>query len=190
MAVEAVRHEILFLLRPAALVHFGVERGEEKVLQDGFVENGFLVAGLGRGKAVEDLRELALVKQHVGNESLLFDEPAEHEARDEADDADVILAVLLGRVLGKLDVVERPEIPVGDFEEEPLVEFGTVERLLPGGVERDEIGEVVLFAERVEGEVGQDFDVGAVRVGEADVFDERDLFEHVLRLRRACASGD
>ncbi len=94
----------------------------------------------------------------------------------------MILAVLLRGVLGKFRVVERPEIPVGDFQEEPLVEFGTVERLLPRRIELNEIGEVVLLVERVEGEVSKDFDMSAVRVGEADVFDERDLFQHVLRL--------
>ena len=47
-------------------------------------------------------------------------------------------------------------------------------------MEFDEVGEVMLLVERGEGEVEQDLDVGAVRVGDADVFDERDFFQHVL----------
>ena len=46
-------------------------------------------------------------------------------------------------------MLECPEIPVGDFEEEPLVEFGTVERLLPRMMKVNEIGEIVMIAERI-----------------------------------------
>ena len=69
----------------------------------------------------------------------------------------------LGASLGNSMCFERPEIPVGDFEKETLVEFRTVQRLLPRGVQFDEIRELVLVAKRVEREVMQNFDVGPVR---------------------------
>ena len=180
MPVEAVRHEILFFLCPAAFVHLSIERGEEQVLQDRFVEDRFLVADLRRGEAFEGLSEDALVEQCIGDESLLLHKPAEHQARDETDDADVILAILLGGVLWKFRIFECPEIPVGNFQKEPLVEFRTVERLLPSGMEGNKVGEVVPFAKRIKRQVKQNFDVGAMRIGDADVFNQRDFFQHVL----------
>ena len=104
MAVKAVRHEILFVLRPAALVHFGVQRGEEKILQDGLVEDGILVGwSLSGAKPLRSLCELALVEKLVGDQTLFLHEPAENQPGDQADEADVVVPVsLLGRVLGKL----------------------------------------------------------------------------------------
>ncbi len=55
--VENVRHEVALFFRPSPLVHFGVERGEEKVLQDGFEENRFAVTRLRWLKPFEDLGE-------------------------------------------------------------------------------------------------------------------------------------
>ena len=61
-------------------------------------------------------------------------------------------------------MVACPEIPVGDFLEETFVEFGTVEGLLPRGLELDQVGEMVLLVKRGEREVEQNFDMRAVRV--------------------------
>ena len=44
VAIKNMRHEIVVVFPPGALVHFGVERGEKKILQDGLVKNGFLVS--------------------------------------------------------------------------------------------------------------------------------------------------
>ena len=91
--------------------------------------------------------------------------------------------------LGEFDVVAGPEIPVGDFLVEAFVEFGTVEGLLPRGLEFRPVGEVMLLVQLGEGEIEKDFDVGAVRVGDADVFDERDFFEAHPWIRRVCGGG-
>src|SRR5262245_34559214 len=100
MPVEAVRHEILVVPPPAALVHFGVERGEEQILQDGLVENGFLIARLCWLEAGQDLGELTLIEKRVRDETLFLNEPAEDQARDKADDADMVVTVrFFGRVL-------------------------------------------------------------------------------------------
>lgn len=48
-------------------------------------------------------------------------------------------------------------------------------------MEADEVVEGELGVERGEGEVVEDFDVGAERVGKAHVFDEGDFFQHVAR---------
>ena len=37
VAVKTVRHEVLLVLCPAALIHFRIQRGEEKVLKNGRV---------------------------------------------------------------------------------------------------------------------------------------------------------
>ncbi len=127
----------------------------------------------------------------VGDEALFLDEPAKDEPGKEADKADSVAAFgVLGRVFGEVDVVQRPEVPIGYFLVEAFVELGNVEGLLPGVVQPFEIGWVVLLLEGVKREVVQDLDMGAVRVGNADVFDEGNLCQHVPGLRRACASGD
>jgi hypothetical protein len=75
-------------------------------LQDRLIEDGILGGGLVGREAVEGLRQVAFVKQRAGNEPLLLDEPAEDKPRNEADDADVVVAVgFLGRVLGKANVL-------------------------------------------------------------------------------------
>ena len=180
VTIEAVRHEVLFLFCPAAFVHFGVECSEEKILQDGLVENGFVVVDFRWLKAFESLGKVTLTKKAIGDQSLFLHEPAKHEARDEANNRNVILAILFGRVFGKFRVVQCPEIPVGDFLEEPLVEFGAVERLLPRSLKCNEVAEAVLFVERIEAKIEKDFDMGAMRIYKADVLNERDLFQHVL----------
>jgi len=53
MAVKTVRHEVLLVPRPAALVHFRIQRGEEQILQNRLVEYGILPGILVRREPVE-----------------------------------------------------------------------------------------------------------------------------------------
>jgi hypothetical protein len=131
----------------------------------------------------EQSLEFAGIEEVIRKQSFFLHKPAKDQARDEANEAlrFVSIGVLDVFGLGELDVVQRPEIPVGDFLEETLVEFGTVEGLLPRGLEFRPVGEVMLLVQLGEGEIEQDFDVGAVRVGDPNVFDERDFFEDILR---------
>ncbi len=129
MAIYVMNQVVLvasvLLLRPSSKlavvgfsrrVHLSIERSEKEVLKNGPVKNGFLVGGLCWLEAGEDFGELALVEKRVGDESLFLHEPAEDQARDEADNADVVVAVsFLGRVLREAGVLECPEVPVGDF---------------------------------------------------------------------------
>ena len=195
VAIDVMNHVVLvapvFLLRsPPKLavvgfigrVHLSVERGEEEVLQDGFVIDR--VFGGGEFVALfEQSLEFDGIEEVVRKQSFFLHKPAKDQARDEANE--VLRFVSLGVLdvfgLGELDVVACPEIPVGDFLEKAFVEFGTVEGLLPGGLEFRPVGEVMLLVQLGEGEIEQDFNVGAVRIGDADVFDERDFFEDVLR---------
>ena len=66
MAVKAVRHEVLLVPRPAALVHLRVQRGEEQILQDRLVEDGILLRDLCRGEPVEQFIQAALIEQPSG----------------------------------------------------------------------------------------------------------------------------
>ena len=86
----------------------------------------------------------------------------------------------LGACLGNSGLGEGPEIPVGEFLVEALVERGGVEGLLPGGLQLDEVGEAVLVVQRAEGKVVENLDMGAMGVAALDVLDEGDLFEDVL----------
>ena len=86
-------------------------------------------------------------------------------------------------------MIRCPEIPVGDLLEETLVECGTVEGLLPSGVELDEVGELVVLVKCAERKIKEDLNMRPVRVGEPDVLDERDFLQYVLRLPRACEGG-
>ena len=53
----------------------------------------------------------------------------------------------LGAAAGEANMVERPEIPVGEFLIESLVEFRTVQGLLPSVVEFFEILELMSVPE-------------------------------------------
>ena len=54
-----------------------------------------------------------------------------------------------------------------------------IERFLPRSVKRDEISEGVLSLKHSEKKIEQDFDMSAVRIGEPNIFDERDFFEDI-----------
>lgn len=72
------------------------------------------------------------IKEGIGNESLLFEEPAEDDARDEADQAQRIAPIgVPGGVFGEANVIARPEIPVGQLLIELLRDLFDVERASP-----------------------------------------------------------
>jgi hypothetical protein len=100
----------------AALVLLLVQRGEEEVLQDGFVEAG-LLAGCERFVAFEQGCQFPLVKERVGDEPLGFEEPAEEQARDEANQALLDVGVAVGHLgrHGELHLGRCPEEPVGNL---------------------------------------------------------------------------
>ena len=62
--------------------YFGVQGGEKQVLENSAVVGVAIV----RIVVLKRLVDLVLHEQLVGDESLLLDEPDEHEARDEPDD--------------------------------------------------------------------------------------------------------
>ncbi|MEI6393411.1 MAG: hypothetical protein WCT12_20180 [Verrucomicrobiota bacterium] len=121
VTIENMRHEVIAVFPPGALVHFGVKRGKKKILQDSFVKNGLLGAGLCRLETGEGCGEFLLVEKRIRNEPLFLHEPAEDKPRDEADDADVVVSVgFLGRAFREGGVFQGPEVPVRNFGEEIL----------------------------------------------------------------------
>jgi hypothetical protein len=90
---------------------------------------------------------------------------------------------LVGFQIGwEIDLIERPEIPVGEFFVEAGVEQLDVEDLLPRGVEGIEVLDREFFRvdEIGQRERGEDVEVAAMRLGEGDVADEGGFFEDVL----------
>jgi hypothetical protein len=109
-------------------------------LQDGLVVGG---AGFAFGiEALEEPGKVGGVKKFFRDEVLFLEEPAEDEAREQADKAGGVALVLVGlQIGGELDLRERPEIPVGQLAIEALVEQLDVEDLLPRSVEGVEVGD-------------------------------------------------
>ncbi len=144
-------HELFRLLEQGLVAHHGrvvavvaplaaeaplvlglVERGEEEVLQDGLVVAR--VAGF-RLEAFEVVAGDRLgIEEFVRHQIALFDEPDEKQASEEADEVlGVVLADLLfvGKqvflvqsdiIRREVDVLHRPEIPVGQFLVKILVD--------------------------------------------------------------------
>ena len=160
-----------------------VECGEEKVLEDGLVVPALLViVAVGDAPIADEIFESAFGEKVGRDESFLAEKPAEDHPREQADEGFRIPVVsVLCRALRESCMKPRPVEPVANFAEELFVERLNVEGLLPRGVECDEVGEVMFLVKGVEGQVEQDFDVRPVGVGEPDVLDERDFFQHVLR---------
>ena len=109
-------------------------------MQDGLVVGG---AGFAFGiEALEEPGKVGGVKKFFRDEVLFLEEPAEDEAREQADKAGGVALVLVGlQIGGELDLRERPEIPVGQLAIEALVEQLDVEDLLPRSVEGVEVGD-------------------------------------------------
>lgn len=123
------------------------------------------------------------MEKSLGDEVLFLEKPAEDQAREQADEASG--AALFGvrfKVGWEFDLRERPEIPVGEFLVEALVEEFDVEDFFPGGVEGVEVGDGLLLwvDEILKGKGVKDVEVAAVGAGEGDITDDGDLAEHVL----------
>ena len=160
-------------LAEAALVDRGVQRGEEQVLQHGAV-----VAAFGRVAAFQRGAGEAFLEKIGGNEAFFLEEPDEQQAGNQADDVP-LAAARPGAVVGEAALLDRPLEPAEQFAVEAPVQLLDVERSLPGDVQLVEVVNV-RFPHARQRELAEDFEVRAVRVGEADVLDQGDLFEHVL----------
>jgi len=125
------------------------------------------------------------VEEFLGDEALFLEEPAEDQAGEQTDEAGGAAFFVVGfEVGGKLDLRERPEIPVGQLAVEAFVEQLDVEDMLPRGVESVEVGDGFLLRmdELGQRQRSEDVEVAAVGIGEVDLADEGDLAEHVLAL--------
>lgn len=92
-----------------------------------------------------------MVKKVIRHQAFLFDEPNKNEAGDKPDDTGGISDLFVSTcIFGKSDVLGNLEIPVGNLAEEPLVEFGAIENLLPRSVQFHKIGEFVFAIEFVQ----------------------------------------
>ena len=162
------------------LAHALIQRGEEEVLQDGLIVGGTGVVEIG-----EEGLKVGGVEQFLGDEALFLEEPAEDQAGEQPDQAGgAALLVVRFEVGGKLDLWERPEIPVGQLAVEAFVEQLDVEDLLPRGVERVEVGDGLLLRmdELGQRQRGEDVEVTTVGLGQGDPADQGDFAEHVLAL--------
>ncbi len=163
-------------------IHLLIECCEKEVLEDGFVVGGIRRRHRERedSPTKEQFGYLRFVKERVGDEPFLLEKPDEDEARDEADDTRCIAhCPVVAGIVWEGDVVDGPEIPVGEFTEEAFVEFSTIQRLLPCLMQRKEIGDAVGAVECGEGEVCENFDVCAMRVDDVNILDETDFFEDI-----------
>jgi hypothetical protein len=146
------------------LTHALVERGEEEVLEDGEVVGG---AGLAFGiESFEEFGEGVLVEEFFRDEVVLFlEEPAEDESGEQADESGgAPFLVVLFEIVREIDLLERPEIPVGEFLVEAVVEQLDVEDLLPGSVEGVEVcdGEFLRVLQLGEGKGLEDVNMSTV----------------------------
>ena len=163
-------------------IHLLIECCEKEVLEDGFVVGGIRRRHRERedSPTKEQFGYLRFVKERVGDEPFLLEKPDEDEARDEADDTRCIAHChVVAGIVWEGNVVDGPEIPVGEFTEEAFVELSTIQRLLPGLMQCKEIGDVVGAMECGEGEVCENFDVCAMRVDDVKILDETDFFEDI-----------
>ena len=74
-----------------------------------------------------------------------------------------------------------PEVPVGEFAVEALVEQLDIEDFFPGGVELIKVlDDAAAFCQLCQRERGQDVQVAGVRFFDSDVLDKRNLAQHIL----------
>ena len=107
------------------LAHALVQGGEKEVLKDALVVGAGIIIEID-----EKLGEVLLAEEAWRDQVLLLEEPAENHPGEEADKrrGTVFFVVVTGqRVGGELHLGKRPEIPVGDFVEELLVDGLNVE---------------------------------------------------------------
>jgi hypothetical protein len=168
-------------LATAVLAHALVERGEEEVLEDGLIISG---AGFALGiEAFEDLVEIIGLEEFFRDEILFFDEPAKDEAGEQANEPGRSALLVVGlSVGGEIDLRECPEIPVGEFLVEAVVEEFDVEDFFPGCVQGIEAVNRLLFGmgEIFEGEGIENIFVTAMGIGERDVADDGGFFEDIF----------
>ena len=154
----------------AVFAHALVERGEEEILQDGLIVGG---AGFALGiEILEELGEIGGVEKLFRDEALFLEEPAEDEAREQADEAGGAAFLIIGfEVGGEFDLRERPEIPVGQLAVETLVEQVDIENLLPRGVQGVEIidRQSLGMDEVRDGKGRENVEMAAMGSGERDV---------------------
>ena len=81
---------------------------------------------------------------------------------------------------GNFTVLDRPEVPVGHFPVELLIQFGGIQRLFPGALQLHEIAEWVGCRQLAQGKIMQYFDVSAVRAGGGNILDQGDFLEDIL----------
>ena len=143
-------------------VYFGVQGGEEQVLENSAVVGVATV----RVIVLQRVPDLVFHEQPVGDESLLLDEPDEHEARDEPDD------VFLGRqdsvsFCRELSGLCGAVKPLEQFAVEASVEFLGVQRVQPGGEQSLEFLGLSMGVHPVQAiiqrDVGEDVQMRAVR---------------------------
>ena len=133
---------------------------------------------------MEDFLKLLLVEEFARNEAVLFlEKPAEDQPGEQADQARgaAFLGVLF-EVVGEIDLIERPEIPVRKLLVEAVVEQLDVEDLLPCGVEGIEVPdrEFLRVLQLCKGDGLKDLKVPAMRRDERDVANEGHLLQHIL----------
>ncbi|HOC61076.1 MAG TPA: hypothetical protein PKN70_14060 [Smithellaceae bacterium] len=87
---------------------------------------------------------------------------------------------VVSHIIGKGNILNRPEIPVGQFAVKALVEFLGVERFLPGLVQFDKVGEFVNALQFIQRQIKKDFKMGAMRTGDGNIFNQRDFFKDIL----------
>jgi hypothetical protein len=78
-----------------------------------------------------------------------------------------------------VNLVMRPEIPVGDLVVELIGEDVGTESFPPRLVQADKVGDAVVGIEVGNDEIVEYFDMGAGRVGEVHILDERGLLQDV-----------
>ena len=158
------------------LAHALIERGKEKVLQNG------LIVGRGIGRKIfENIFQISLGEELLGDKALFLEEPTEDETSQQTDQASgtAFLVVLLD-VGREIDLRKRPEVPVGKLAVEALVEQLNVEDFFPGRMQLVEILDAALVCREFgQREGGQNVQMPRVWLVDGDVLDEGDLAQHI-----------
>lgn len=161
------------------LAHALIQRGEEKVLEDG------LVVGRAIGRKVfQNPSQVRFGKEFFGDKALLLEEPAENESSEQTNQASgTSFFVVLLDVGRKIDLRQCPEIPVGEFPVEALVEELDIEDLFPRCVKLIKVlYDATAFGQLLQRERRQDVQVAWMRLFDDDVLNQRDLAQHILTL--------
>ena len=167
-------------LLKAALPDFGVQRGEEQVLQHG------AVVGIARRPVIvpQQPGDGVRVEQLLGHQPFLFDEPGEQQPGNEADEV-FFRRQSPGAGGGELGSGRRPLEPLEQIGIEAAVERLGVQRVQPG---RQQPVEAAGLAVAVgvhpaqslrQRQLAQDVQMGAVGVGGIDFPHQRNPPQHI-----------